>query len=117
MIFRLLNAERLLEAENLFIAQKSKCKFLREGDRCTKIFHDLSKRNYKRNTIMALLTSDGNLTSDSDEIANEFIVFYKKLLGSKLDACPVDEDVIHDGEIVWEEQWSSLTSPVLLEYF
>lgn len=53
---------------------------------------------------MALLRSDGNLTSYSDEIANEFIVFYKNLLGSKFDACLVDEDVIHDGPIVSEEQ-------------
>lgn len=30
------NAERLLEIESLFIAQKAKCKFLKEGDLCTK---------------------------------------------------------------------------------
>lgn len=37
------NVERLLEAEDLFIAQKVKCWFLKEGDRCTKFCHGLIK--------------------------------------------------------------------------
>lgn len=38
-----LQAEGLLEAERLFLSQKAKCKFLQQGDRCTKFFHDLIK--------------------------------------------------------------------------
>lgn len=57
-------AEILMEAERLFFAQKAKCDFLNLGDRCSKFFHDLIKRNNKRNAVIALTKHDGTVTTD-----------------------------------------------------
>lgn len=52
-------AEYLLEAERLFFAQKATGEFLMLADRCSKFFHDLIKRNNKRNLIWLLLRGMG----------------------------------------------------------
>ncbi|XP_073310966.1 uncharacterized protein [Primulina huaijiensis] len=56
----------LLEAERLFIAQKAKIKYTQQGDRCTKFFHDLIKRNNKRIAIVAIRKADGRTTMHQD---------------------------------------------------
>lgn len=49
------------------------------GDRCSKFFHDLIKRNNKRNLILAITKRDGVVTSCKDEIAAEFVGYFKRL--------------------------------------
>lgn len=87
--------DRLSEAESLFLAQKAKCKFLKKGDKCTKIFHYLIKRNTKRNVIVAIKNRNGDITSNGDEIVEEFIDHFKLLLGTKVDRSPVNLNVIN----------------------
>lgn len=60
------NAENLLEAERMLFAQKGNWDFVKCGDRCSKFFHDLIKRNNKRNMIMTITKHDGNVTSTND---------------------------------------------------
>lgn len=88
-------AEYLLEAERLFFSQKSKAKFLKFGDRCSKFFHDLIKRNFKRNLIVSLKKMDGTTTSNTDEIAGEFVTYYKTLLGTEVNRVrPIDRELV-----------------------
>ncbi|XP_073021246.1 uncharacterized protein [Primulina eburnea] len=101
-------AERLLEAERLFIAQKAKIQYTKQGDRCTKFFYDLIKRNNKRNAIVALTKSDGCTTTDMAEIANEFIIHYKSLLGSKVTTTNLHSDSLLDGPKVQSDEWQNL---------
>ncbi|XP_073289439.1 uncharacterized protein [Primulina huaijiensis] len=108
-------AERLLEAERLFLAQKAKCSYLKQGDRCTKFFHDLIKRNNKRNDIVAIKKSDGGVTINQEDIVNEFIIFYRNLLGSKEDRIPLDRSLITEGHCFFTLETRDLTAMVTLD--
>ncbi|XP_073275385.1 uncharacterized protein [Primulina huaijiensis] len=66
-------ADLLLEVERSFIAQKAKLTYLQQGDRCTKFFHDLIKRNNKRNAILALKNNAGAIISEPTQIADLFV--------------------------------------------
>lgn len=65
--------EMLVEVDRLFLAHKSKCTYLLQGDRCTKFFYDLIKRNNKNNAIVSLTLHDGISTTDSVNISHEFV--------------------------------------------
>ncbi|XP_073049656.1 uncharacterized protein [Primulina eburnea] len=52
------DTEIMLEAERLFIVQKAKINYLKQGDRCTKFFHDLIKRNNKRSALLAIKNTE-----------------------------------------------------------
>ncbi|KAK6119511.1 hypothetical protein DH2020_046746 [Rehmannia glutinosa] len=85
----------LSEAERCFYYQKAKCKHLNQSDRGTKFFHDLVKRNKKRNQIVSVCKEDGHPTTSMDEVAKEFTKFYECLLGTA-DSCePIDPDIIN----------------------
>ncbi|XP_073020353.1 uncharacterized protein [Primulina eburnea] len=66
----------MLEAERMFIAQKAKIPYLKQGDRCTKFFHDLIKINHKRNAIISLTRLDGSICDDPKDIADCFVEYY-----------------------------------------
>ncbi|XP_073039156.1 uncharacterized protein, partial [Primulina eburnea] len=89
--------ELLLEAERSFIAQKAKLSYLQQGDRCTKFFHDLIKRNNKRNAIVAINNTAGVTITDPDLIA---------------EITPIDSEAILDGPCVPLESWAALIAPV-----
>lgn len=110
-----LEAERLLEAEILFVEQKAKCSFLKHGDRYTKFFHNLIKRNKRKNAILAIQDSLGNIVSDDKEIVNEFVGHFKEMLGTCVERTPLNLDIIQDGPIVLHEQWPSLISKVSMD--
>ncbi|KAL0350199.1 UNVERIFIED_CONTAM: hypothetical protein Sradi_4169100 [Sesamum radiatum] len=50
----------LAEAERHFYYQKAKLHFLKMGDRNTKFFHDMVKRNATKSSIMAITKTDGS---------------------------------------------------------
>lgn len=108
-------ADRLSKAGSLFLDQKAKCKFLKDGDKCTKFFHDLIKRNTKRNAIVAIKNRHGIITNDGEEIVQEFIDRFNLLIGSKVDRAALDLSVIDEGKKVLNTQWSSLISEVSME--
>lgn len=63
----------ICEAERSFIAQKAKCKYLKNADRCNKFFYGIVKKNYKKNFIASVGKADGNMTESEEEVAQEFI--------------------------------------------
>ncbi|KAL0316665.1 UNVERIFIED_CONTAM: hypothetical protein Sradi_5544700 [Sesamum radiatum] len=92
----------LAEAERHFYYQKAKIHFLKQGDRNTKFFYDMVKRNTARNSISAITKDDGSIITSALDIAQEFINFYTSLLGTEDQTRPVDDRVFHC--------WPSLTS-------
>ncbi|GAA0162662.1 hypothetical protein LIER_18702 [Lithospermum erythrorhizon] len=106
-------ANFLSEAERSFISQKSRCKFLLEGDRCTKYFHSLIKRDNVRNSISHIVKSDGSCTSSPEEVSILLVDFYKELFGSSKEVHPIDEDVVTNGYILSTTDGISLVAPVL----
>lgn len=103
------NAELLLEAERLFLPQKSKCTYLKQADGYTKFFHDLIKRNNKRKAIVA-----GTMTTDTSDIVEEFVQFYRNLLGSKLDRHIIDGNIINEGPCISVDDFEGLTNMVTM---
>ncbi|KAL0322497.1 UNVERIFIED_CONTAM: hypothetical protein Sangu_1869000 [Sesamum angustifolium] len=59
----------LAEAERHFYYQKAKIHFLKQGDRNTKFFHDMVKRNAARNSILAITKADGSIITSVLDIA------------------------------------------------
>ncbi|GAA0142619.1 hypothetical protein LIER_03474 [Lithospermum erythrorhizon] len=106
-------ANFLSEAEWSFISQKSRCKFLLEGDRCTKYFHSLIKRDNVRNSISHIVKSDGSCTSSPEEVSILLVDFYKELFGSSKEVHPIVEDVVTNGYILSTADGIFLVAPVL----
>ncbi|XP_042437084.1 uncharacterized protein LOC122023053 [Zingiber officinale] len=73
----------LMEAERQFFQQRAKNVYLRNSDKCTKFFHDVVKRNNKRNAIIMLKKRDEEQTTSLGEVAEEFIDYFHGLLGQK----------------------------------
>ncbi|XP_073129134.1 uncharacterized protein [Henckelia pumila] len=109
------NADFLLEAERLFLSQKAKCEYLKHSDRCSKFFHGMIKRNIKRNKIVAITLRDGSTSIDQNEIADEFVDFYRSLLGSNLDRDILDTSLLAPGPKVEVASWEGLIREVSVE--
>lgn len=102
----------LMEAERLFFAQKVKNHFVQLGDRCSKFFHGLIKRNNKRNSILALTKNDGMVTSNGEEIASEFVNYYLNLLGTTTPRNKLNTERLHMGKVVDTDQKQALSAHI-----
>lgn len=58
---------------------RSRARWVAEGEKITKYFCSLEKRNYTSKQILKLTKSDGLITTDSKEIAQEVNKFYEGL--------------------------------------
>jgi len=106
------DAQKLAEAERHFFFQKAKSTYLLNSDKNTKFFHSLMKRNAKRNFIHAVMKADGSPTSSSLQVEEEFIKFYKGLLGVEAPCEQIDEEVFNVGPKVSTAQGLNLVNPV-----
>ncbi|KAK4427378.1 Midasin [Sesamum alatum] len=62
------------------------------GDRNTKFFHDMVKRNATKSSIMAITKNDGSTITSTEDIGQEFVAFYTSLLGTEAQTLSVDND-------------------------
>ena len=90
----------LKEAERLFFQQKAKGAHLMRSDKCTKFFHSMARRNAKRNFIAAIRKSDGSFTSSQAQIAEEFLGFYRNLLGTCCSTDCINPSIISSGPLL-----------------
>ncbi|KAI3450765.1 hypothetical protein Pfo_007430 [Paulownia fortunei] len=105
-------AKFLNEAERNFFQQQAKCSYLKNSDKCTKFFHDLVKRNVKRNHIISILKEDGNRTSSQQEVANEFVEYFVKLFGTRDECIRIDCGVLSSGSRITDQQAEALISDI-----
>ncbi|XP_038993211.1 uncharacterized protein LOC120116891 [Hibiscus syriacus] len=70
----------LEEAELMFLKQKAKAQWLKEGDRCTKFFHSIVAAKNKRDTIRVLVDERGSRLESFDDMASEVINYFKRLI-------------------------------------
>lgn len=80
-----------------FYSQKAKCSYLMLGDRCTKFFHALVKRNANKTHISAITLEDGSLTSSNEQVAGEFLSHFQSLLGTMIPCELIDFDILNLG--------------------
>ena len=63
---------------------KSKVKWIEQGEKPTKYFFNLERRNYEKKIITQLKISDGEMISDIKQINKEIEEYYKSFLISKV---------------------------------
>lgn len=105
-------ATRRGDAEKAFYQQKTKLKFNLQSDRCSKFYHSLVKGKQGHNFIAGLTLEDGTTTTSTEQVVEEFLKFYKDLLGKKHDRLSIRQEVIEQGPRVTLEQASNLTAPI-----
>ena len=71
---------------------RAKCRWIENGERPTKYFFNLEKRNYNKKTIGELRLQDGSTTNNEKLILNHIEAFYKDLPTSQI---PFNDDT-HD---------------------
>ncbi|XP_039009388.1 uncharacterized protein LOC120137798 [Hibiscus syriacus] len=87
----------LKEAELMFLKQKAKAQWLKEGDRCTKFFHSIVAAKNKRDTIRLLVDERGSRLESFDDMASEVINYFKSLIGTEDPAVTnCDPDILKD---------------------
>ncbi|KAL0299932.1 UNVERIFIED_CONTAM: hypothetical protein Sangu_2461300 [Sesamum angustifolium] len=102
----------LAEAERHFYYQKAKIHLLKQGDRNTKFFHDMVKRNATRNSILAITKADSSIITSALDFAQEFVDFYTSLLGTEDLTLPIDDGIFHWGPSLTLELASNLCRAV-----
>jgi hypothetical protein len=107
--------EKLLLLKEIAWRQKSRVKWLREGDRNTRFFHRVANSNRRINSIDRL-SIDGTLTTDQIAIGEGLVNFYNNLFFDEalrrplLDDLPfssIDEEdgLVLDRQFTEEEVW------------
>ena len=64
------------------IILRSKAKFVEEGEKSTKYFLNLEKRNFENKHMKAIINSEGRMINNSEGILKEQASFYHKLYTS-----------------------------------
>ncbi|XP_039032023.1 uncharacterized protein LOC120166937 [Hibiscus syriacus] len=66
----------------MFLKQKAKVYWLKEGDKCSKCFHSVVASKTKRDTIRVLVDDHGKILESFDDITTEVIGFFTRLIGT-----------------------------------
>ena len=92
---KLLEEIRKYELEGLLI--RSRSQWIENGEKPTKYFCSLEKRNYTNKTITKLVNTEGNVIVDQKLILNEIKDFYYNLYSSRYNTIEdCDCDAIFD---------------------
>jgi hypothetical protein len=102
--------EKALLQEEISWRQKSRIKWLKEGDKCTKFFHSMANLNKRYNTIESLLIN-GTLSSNPADIRDHAVNFYESMFAESMSWRPRLDDLAFDSISAVEA--SSLEAPFL----
>jgi hypothetical protein len=78
-----IDLEASLLQEEISWRQKSRVRWLKEGDKCTKFFHQVANANCRNNYIESLIVN-GSPTSDPNIISDHIVGFYESLFSEPL---------------------------------
>ncbi|XP_059671037.1 uncharacterized protein LOC132316579 [Cornus florida] len=84
------NLQHVLALEEIVWAQKSRSKWLKEGDKCTTFFHNLVKQRRGFNAITQLQDTTGEKSEDIKVIREWLIKFYSELYTQQGEGIQVD---------------------------
>jgi hypothetical protein len=79
--------EASLLQEEICWRQKSRVRWIKEGDKCTKFFHQVTNAN-RRNNSIEFLSVNSSSTSDPDVIRSHIVNFYESLFSEPLNWRP-----------------------------
>ncbi|XP_039007104.1 uncharacterized protein LOC120134738 [Hibiscus syriacus] len=107
----------LEEVELLFLKQKAKIHWIKDGDKCSNFFHSAVAVKNKIYTIRMLIDDQGTRLETFDAMSSEVIDFFSNLIG-KVDPMVKGENLQFLKELlnyISTETDSSLTKPVTSE--
>ncbi|XP_039008860.1 uncharacterized protein LOC120137071 [Hibiscus syriacus] len=81
----------LEDMEYMFLKQKAKVQWVKDGDKCTKLFHTAIASKHKRDTIRVLINNEGRRLESYDDMANEILDSFNYQLG-KIDPTVIPPD-------------------------
>ena len=70
---------------------RSKVKWIEQGEKPTKYFFNLEKKNYVTKTLLQIKLDNGEITSDMKKINKQIEVFFSETYKSKLTDVPLSE--------------------------
>jgi len=94
---------RLVKAEVDIRRQKAKVQWLKEGDIHSSFFHASLKARRQHSQIVSVCDSQGRRLTDSMEMKEEILSFYKNLLGTSNEVESIDPSVLSLGPRLTEE--------------
>lgn len=75
---------KLKQYQMIFYKQRTKIQWMKEGDDAnTQFFHSMLKSRQARNNISFVRKANGDTTTDKSVIKEEFISYFKSILGEK----------------------------------
>ncbi|XP_019235172.1 PREDICTED: uncharacterized protein LOC109215545 [Nicotiana attenuata] len=98
------------------LRQKSRAIWINHGDSNIKYFHAQLKARQARNRVTSICTERNERLTEPLQIQQEFIQFFKKLLGESTPVMPgIDVNIIRDGPCLSMAQQQQMIRPVTEE--
>jgi hypothetical protein len=94
--------------EEICWRQKSRIRWLKEGDKCTKFFHQVANANRRHNSIDSLIVN-GSVSSDPNTINSHIVNFYESLFSEPSSWRPRMDNL--EFEVLSGEEAASLEDP------
>nr|XP_009609757.1 uncharacterized protein LOC104103545 [Nicotiana tomentosiformis] len=111
-----LELAKWLEVEESVLKQKSRIKWLKLGDSNTSYFHACMKNRQAKNHIGRLINSVEQILQSVNEVEEDILSFYKKLLGTRTSQSPVViPEIMQSGYMLSRQQKLQLIKPVTRE--
>ncbi|XP_074288179.1 uncharacterized protein LOC141613345 [Silene latifolia] len=95
-----------------YLQQKSKEKWMDEGDSNSAFFHASIKHRRMKNRVYLIKNMHGVLCTHQTEIQGAFEEYYVTLLGTSKPVVPVNMDVVRQGACLTSEHQDILQAPV-----
>jgi hypothetical protein len=100
--------EASLLQEEICWRQKSRIRWLKEGDKCTKFFHQVASAN-RRSISIDSLSVNGSPTSEPDIISSHIVNFYESLFSEPISWRPRVDNL--EFEVLSVDEAASLEDP------
>ena len=84
----LINLEKWSLIEENALRQKSRIKWIQLGDANNKYFSAVIKERTQKKQVRSIMTLSGQMIYDPQEIQEEFVIFYKSLMGTSAGKLP-----------------------------
>ncbi|XP_069143463.1 uncharacterized protein [Solanum lycopersicum] len=101
----LINLEKWSLIEENALRQKSRIKWIQLGDANNKYFSAVIKERTQKKQVRSTMTLSGQMIYDPQEIQEEFVIFYKSLMGTSAGKLPaVNVKVMKRGPALTQQQ-------------
>uniref|UniRef100_A0A803QGF5 Reverse transcriptase domain-containing protein n=1 Tax=Cannabis sativa TaxID=3483 RepID=A0A803QGF5_CANSA len=99
-----------------FLSQRSKIKWIQQGDSNTAYFHSMLKKRREDNRIVSFTTEQGSLNDHFPEVVQHFLNHFQNIMGKENPTTrPIQQDCIDMGSILTLDKQVHLLKPFSLK--